>query len=393
MAINNLDLDVTKNCNLRCVYCFKGDRVHAGGPPMTLETAMAAIDWLIAASYSVRELWVNLMGGEPLLQFAMLQQLVPYAKRRAASHGKTVQFGCTTNLTLIDDEIAEFFRQWGMGWHCSIDGPPAVQNRQRPGPGGAESSSKAARGARLVLRDRPGAMARATLTPELVGTLFESLVYFESLGFVSMGFALADQGAWQAAHLAEYDVQTRLIREHIRDDWYRRGIDKWYGAFDFFISAHISKQQRLFSCGAGRGTVLIDERGDMWPCHRWDGADCDAGDGGAWRLGNIFDGSFDHLLHLALLDRDRWSSYQPGCVGCAAQSICAGGCPAANLSETHSVYSQHRTTCEAARIALKHGMLLHDELYAERNELFMRKFYDKDYRRPDSFSSSIPRQA
>jgi|GEM_PF-4927639 len=67
MAITVLDPDVTKRCNLRCRYCFKSDRVQPDAPDMTLDTAVAAVDWLLAASYRAGELWVNLFGGEPLL--------------------------------------------------------------------------------------------------------------------------------------------------------------------------------------------------------------------------------------------------------------------------------------------------------------------------------------
>jgi uncharacterized protein len=162
---------------------------------------VAAIDWLIAASYNAGQLWVNLMGGEPLLRFPMIKKLVPYAKRRAAAHGKAIQFGCTTNLTLVSQEIADFFRQWGMGWHCSIDGPPEVQDRQRPGVGGAKSSDRAERGVQYVLKDRPGAMARATLTPALVRSMFKSVLYFEQQGFNSIGFALADENDWTESDL------------------------------------------------------------------------------------------------------------------------------------------------------------------------------------------------
>lgn len=393
MAVTVLDLDVTKNCNLRCVYCFKRERVHARAPSMDLETATAAIDWLIAASYSADQLWVNLMGGEPLLQYALIRQIVPYAKRRAASHGKGIQFGCTTNLTLVTEGVAAFFREWGMGWHCSIDGPPVVQDAQRPGTGRGATSAAAERGARIVLRDRPGAMARATVTPRFVGNMLDSLRYFESLGFVSFGFGLAEPQSWRAGDLAGYETQMSLMRQYIRDEWYHKGVDKWLGAFDWYMQCHARQEERSFSCGAGRGTVLVDERGDLWPCHRWDGSDGDAGHGGAWRLGNIFSGRFDHMLHLALLDRDRTATRTADCFGCELKRACAGGCPAANLAEMRSVYETHPTSCALARIACKHALELHDELYAERNELFMRKFYDKNYRRPDSFSPSVPHPA
>jgi uncharacterized protein len=387
MAITVLDLDVTKNCNLRCGYCFKSERVHPRASRMSLDTAVAAIDWLIAASYSASELWVNLFGGEPLLQFPLIKQIVPYAKRRALARGKTVQFGCTTNLTLVSEDIAAFFRQWGMGWHCSIDGPPEVQNRQRPGVGGRESSGKAERGARQVLNDRPGAMARATLTPETVAHMFRSLLYFEEQGFRSMGFAIADETRWSAEDLLIYDQQMTIVRGHVRDDWYRKGIDREFGAFDYIIRAQLSGEQFQHQCGAGRGMVLVDEHGDIWPCHRFDGADSDSESGGAWRFGNIFEDGFNHTMHLAFLDKDRWAAYMPECAECSARRICAGGCAPANLTQTGSVYRQHKTQCEAARISLRHAMALHDELLAEQNELLLRKFYGDSYRRPNSFSS------
>jgi len=119
-----------------------------------------------------------------------------------------------------------------------------------------------------VLKDRPGAMARATVTPTTVGHMFASMLYFENLGSRTIGFALADENRWTAADLAEFDGQLGLIRQHARDNWYRTSIDRMFGAFDYLIREHIGANQREFQCGAGRGTVLIDERADIWPCHR-----------------------------------------------------------------------------------------------------------------------------
>lgn len=164
-------------------------------------------------------------------------------------------------------------------------------------------------------------------------------------------------------------------------------MDRYFAAFEYIIQEQIRGEQRRYSCGAGRGTVLIDEHGDIWPCHRWDGADLDSGSRGAWRFGNMFEDGFNDTLHLALLQRDRWACYKPGCAHCPMNKICAGGCPAANLSLTGSIYTPHETDCEAARIAYKHAMTLHDELLGEKNPLFMKKFYSKDYKRPDSFSA------
>ncbi|GAF96856.1 unnamed protein product, partial [marine sediment metagenome] len=214
LAINVLDLDVTKNCNLRCTYCFKSDTVHPRAEAMSLEVAMTAVDWLIEASMGARALNVNLIGGEPLLAWPMIEILVPYAKRRAAQFAKSVQFGTTTNLTLVNEQIIEFSRRWGMGWHCSIDGTPEVQNVQRPGVGGAPSAGRAERGARLVLRVRPGACARATVRPENAAKIFQSLLYFEHLGFKNFAFAIAEENDWRAQQFAAWDQQWGKIADY-----------------------------------------------------------------------------------------------------------------------------------------------------------------------------------
>lgn len=378
MCITALDLDTTKNCNLRCTYCFKGETVHPGAKRMSLEIAMAAIDWLIEASMDANELWVNLMGGEPLLAWSTMQLVVPYAKIRAGRAGKTVQFGTTTNLTLVNEEIVDFADRWGMGWHCSIDGTAKVQDTQRPGVGGKPTSSRAERGVPHILKYRPGACARATVTPEMADTLFESLMHFQELGFREFAFAVADETRWQQPHFDAWDRQWALIADHVLRR-YRDRDPISVAAIDYLIENHLKgpDHQERYSCGAGRGMVLVDHVGDIWPCHRWDGADHDSGSGGAWRFGNIFRPGFNERLHTALLHRDRFACYKPACVDCALERLCAGGCPASNLVTTGSIYWQDFATCETLRIIHRYALTVHDTLKAEDNRLFMDKFYKK----------------
>ncbi len=137
-SVHSIDLDVTEACNLACVYCFKWQKkpVH-----MDEATAKNAINWLLEASGDFRgELKVNLMGGEPLLRFDLIRKIVPYGKCRARQLGKNLHFGCTTNCTHLTDEMMSFWRRFGMGFHCSIDGIPEVQNANRPFLGGGASA-------------------------------------------------------------------------------------------------------------------------------------------------------------------------------------------------------------------------------------------------------------
>jgi uncharacterized protein len=377
MAINVLDLDVTKSCNLRCTYCFKSDNVHPGAAHMPLEVAMGAVDWLIDASMSVPKLWVNLLGGEPLVNWRMVERLVPYAQRRAAQYGKAIQFGTTTNMTLLTDKEVRFARRYGMGWHCSLDGIPAVQNSQRPAARGRPSAQRAERGIPLALGHRPGAMARATITPQHVHTMLESVKHFRSKGYQSMGFAPADEARWTQRDLAEWDRQLGLSADYLIES-FRRGEPLEFSNLTYVVRMLISGERPKYGCGAGRGTVGVDEHGDLWPCHRWDGADLDSGSHGGWRLGNIFQGTFDHGLHLALLDRDVASCREPRCDDCGCIEICTGGCPGANLQTTGDIYRQHPNVCEMIRSAYRHAVRVYGLLRNEVNPTFMKKFFEED---------------
>lgn len=361
--VSAIDLDVTKRCNLRCTYCFKGGTVHEHGPVMSLDVAKAAVDWLIDASGGASQLWVNLLGGEPLLQWDMVEELVPYAKQRAARFGKAIQFGTTTNLTLVTSEIVEFSKQWGMGWHCSIDGIPAVQDTQRPRKDGTTSHEAAERGARLILDYRPLACARATITPANVSYLYDSILYFIGLGFSNCAVATAEEEQWTPHHIDEYDRQWALATQYYIDNEQCKLI-----AFpEFWRRMYSAQSPGTSSCGAGRGYVMIDAAGDIWPCHRWDATDAGLERKGAWRLGNIFNDEFNHRAHLLHLHRDEDDRRMVGCDTCELERFCCGGCPAANLALTGDMKRMRHTTCAVTRITYKHAQYAYQVL-RDRND-------------------------
>ncbi|MCE9594436.1 MAG: radical SAM protein [Planctomycetes bacterium] len=164
-AVTNLDFDVTENCNLGCVYCFKGEMYPRN---MSLDTMKRSFEWLLQASGSANSVNCNFMGGEPTMRFKQLKEFVPWARRRAQAIGKQATFSMTTNLTLFTEEIREFVDRYGFGVLMSIDGAPDVQDAQRPAKNGQLVSSTVEYWARSMLRTRPQAQARATVHPKYV---------------------------------------------------------------------------------------------------------------------------------------------------------------------------------------------------------------------------------
>jgi len=371
-AINVLDLDITKRCNLRCVYCFKSDCVSPREDDMSLNVALTAIDWILLASMNARDINVNLIGGEPLIAWKTIEKIVPYGKIKAAQHGKSIQFGTTTNLTLIDENIVSFAEKYGMGWHCSIDGVPEVQNDQRPRVGGKGSADLAERGAKLVLESRPMACARSTLKSTSISKMYECYLYFIEIGFQNVAFAMAEEKDWQAEHFEILEKELGKITSYAIESY--RANKKVPLPYTYLVKFIVSGETREYACGAGRGIVLVDPSGDLWPCHRFDGADLDSRSNGQWCFGNIYEPGFNHDLHTVFLQRTRQACWTRNCGDCEIRDLCAGGCPACNLTTTKSIYKKHPNLCRISKIYYRNAKRFHQTLTEEGNELFQEEF-------------------
>ncbi len=363
-TVHSIDLDVTEACNLACPYCFKWQKkaVH-----MDEATAKQAIDWLLEASGGARDLRVNLMGGEPLVRFDLIQKIVPYGKLRARQRGKSLHFGCTTNCTLVTDEIVEFWRRFGMGFHCSIDGIPEVQNVNRPYLGGSGTSTAVEKAVPKILAYRPEVMARATVTPQSVRFLLSSARYLAGLGFRNITFRVATNSDWreedfaalgdQYRDVSEYYLEGLIAKKQVSIEELRNGIR----------SLHSENGNSRFPCGAGRGVVLVDPRGDLWPCHRFGPHQC----GGKFNFGRM-DGAFNDRLRAVFLDYDLIEDGRPDCRGCRAAATCRSWCYAECVESTHTLYDPGPHHCQAARILHDEVLRLHDRLRSHHPDVLRR---------------------
>jgi uncharacterized protein len=338
-----IDLDVTEACNLGCTYCFKWQKkpVH-----MDESTAKGAIDWLLDSSGGYKsELRVNFMGGEPLLRFDLIRRIVPYGKCRARQRGQSLHFGCTTNCTVLTDEILAFWRRFGMGFHCSIDGVPEVQNANRPSLGGGPSSGLVERNAPKILAYRPEVTARATITPFSAPYLVESAKYLMRLGFTSITFKIAVNCDWKAADFEMLkDRYEKLGDLFLESATFGKKLDimdftKGLGAI------HSSKAPPRMPCGAGHGMALVDPRGEIWPCHRFGPGQC----GGQFRLGRLGE-PFNDSLRDVFLNYDLFTDAQAGCRRCPAAQTCQGWCYVECVDCTRTLYDPGSAFCAVRRI-------------------------------------------
>jgi uncharacterized protein len=362
--VQGIDLDLTVACNLRCRYCFK----EKWNEHMEERVAFDAVCWLLHASGPAQSVNVNFMGGEPLLRFELIKKLVPFGKRRARQRGKRIHFGVTTNATLVTDEIVEFWRTWGMGFHTSVDGIPDIQDRTRPMTSGRGSSHLVEKCVPKILEYRPGTTARCTIVPESVSNVLDNYRYFRSRGYLDIALVPGMPHEWDEDHVRIYEEQFQEVGNALIEDM-RSGTPVTVKWIDDYAEAAKTSEQPKYACGAGRGMALIDIHGDIWPCHRWNKQSLQN-----WRIGSIYE-DFDELAREQLDTGWSLERLKAKCDDCEARVFCGGGCPAENLDHSNSVFDPHPVSCELHRIGARVGKYVHDTLHAERNPTFMEKYY------------------
>ena len=371
IGVYHIDIDLTLDCNLRCIYCFKSEKVREH---IQERVAYDAVVWFLYATSTQNRLSIALMGGEPLTNFSLIKKWIPFVKRRTQQHGKEVRISMTTNCTLVTNEVIEFWKKWELFFHTSIDGIPEVQNVNRPTVLGGPSAHLVENGVKKILKDFPETTARCTVVPETVAHVAEGYSYFRNLGYTDIAMIPADFDRWNAKSIEIYEEQFMLISKLWVEDiqkgqsWIAlKNIDDYLGRQKF--------QQKLPSvpCGAGTAMLSIDIHGNIWPCSRMTKHKND------WCLGSIYghfnDGLRKHFINGRPEERD-----SEECVNCVANGMCGGGCQAENLDCIGDIYGMHPNRCEMSRIWARAGKYAHDVLYDTKNPLLLKKYYPQEWR-------------
>jgi uncharacterized protein len=314
-------LGLTDSCNLSCDYCYlsSGGRVREGRPgardgsSMSRTTAFRAVDLLLSESAGEARVSIVFFGGEPLLEPALIGEIVDYARRRAGAEGRSVSFHMTTNGTLLTPENASFLHGSGVRALVSVDGGAAEHDAHRVFRDGTGSYDTIVRN----LRELPVGMrvgARATVTPDSrpLAEIAEHLrglglyvVHFAPVSGAAMSREFADRLALEFEELAEGELAAVA-----------RGDRPSTGNFTETVLALETGARRRTPCGAGTRYVSVDPSGALSFCHRF------AGNPG-FAVGDVERG----------LDRERVGNILRRfrdavnvCAGCWAVHLCGGPC-------------------------------------------------------------------
>jgi uncharacterized protein len=326
--IQTLVMNLTNQCNLSCQYCYEygEDKVATpeGKPKfMEIETAKSSVDFLLKQSEGRRSIHITFFGGETLMNFPLLKQVVAYAKEKAAEQGRAIDFSLTTNATLLTPAIIEFLSDNNIGVTVSMDGPPELQNKLRVFANGRGSYDIIEPRVRALIanhKTRP-ITARVTLTAGVTDVLriYEHLKH--DLGFHEVGFAPVTTSPDRLYSINEKGMDGVLDQFHILADvWLEfalRGETHGFSNVSDTLAELCQGVNKSHPCGAGLGLLGVGPSGDLSPCHRFVDSDAHA-------MGHISTG-IDRAKQTDFLRRGHIDS-KYDCHTCWARPLCAGGC-------------------------------------------------------------------
>ena len=353
--IKAMCLNVCYDCNLRCKYCFADEGTYhtTSRAHMSAETGKAAIDWLISRSGKRNNLEVDFFGGEPLLCYDAVKQIVEYARSREKDSGKTFSFTMTTNCLLLDEEKAKWLDENMYNVVLSLDGRKDVHNRMRPDAGGRDSYDSCAKHLVYAAEHRDGEeyYVRGTYTKYNLD-FAKDVEHMADLGFegLSMEPVVGDDLSYAITEddlpriYEEYDALTDLYLQRMDEG---RPFIYYHFIMDLYRGPCIAK--RLRGCGAGHEYMCVVPNGDIYPCHQFVGQD-------EYVIGNVYDGVTD--TKLPPLFRDMHVLNKPICCGCWAKFFCSGGCHANNIKYGGDIKTPYELSCKIQKKRIECAMYI-----------------------------------
>ena len=345
-VVKALCLHIAHTCNLNCAYCFASQgKYHGERAVMSFEVGKRALDFLIENSGSRRNLEVDFFGGEPLMNFEVVKQLVAYARSIEKEHNKNFRFTLTTNGLLVDDDVIEWANRECANVVLSLDGRKEIHDAYRVDYAGNGSWDRIVPKFQKFVEARGGKnyYMRGTFThanPDFLTDIQQML----DLGFTELSMEPVVCAPGDEAELTQEDLPIVLDQyEKLAELMLQR--DKEGRPFTFYhymidLTGGPCIYKRISGCGSGTEYMAVTPWGDLYPCHQFVGEE-------KFKLGNIWDGVTNTETQCEFANCNVYA--RPECADCWAKLYCSGGCAANAYHSTGSVTGVYKYGCELFR--------------------------------------------
>ena len=354
-VVKALCLHVAHTCNLNCSYCFASQGKYAGERAiMSEEVGKKALDFLIENSGTRHNLEVDFFGGEPLMNFDVVKNLVAYAREREKECGKNFRFTLTTNGVLIDDDVIDFANREMSNVVLSLDGRKEIHDRFRVDYAGKGSFDKIVPKFQKLVEARGGKdyYMRGTFThanPDFVEDIRTMLdLGFNELSMEPVVCAPDDPSALTDEDLevvmAQYEELAKLMLE-------RRQAGKPFTFYHYMIdlSGGPCIFKRVSGCGSGTEYMAVTPWGDLYPCHQFVGDE-------KFKLGDIYNGVTNTGLQNEFKKCNVYAHAE--CKDCWAKLYCSGGCAANAYHATGEITGIYESGCKLFRKRMECAIFL-----------------------------------
>ena len=354
-VVKALCLHIAHDCNLACRYCFAEEgEYHGRRALMSFEVGKKALDFLVANSGSREHLEVDFFGGEPLLNWKVVKQLVEYGRSLEEVNHKKFRFTLTTNGVLLNDEIMEFCNREMSNVVLSLDGRKEINDKMRPFRNGSGSYDM------IVPKFQKFAESRGQKNYYVRGTFTrnnldfaDDVIHYADLGFqqMSMEPVVADPAEDYAIReedipqiLKEYD---KLALEYIKRKKDGRGFNFFHFMLDLTAGPCVAK--RLAGCGSGTEYLAVTPWGDLYPCHQFVGNE-------KFLLGNVDTG----IVNTDIRDEFKLCNVyaKETCKDCFARFYCSGGCSANAYNFSGSINGAYEIGCEMQKKRIECAIMI-----------------------------------
>lgn len=354
-VVKALCLHIAHDCNLACRYCFAEEgEYHGRRALMSYEVGKKALDFLIANSGKRRNLEVDFFGGEPLMNFQVVKDLVKYGREQEKIHDKHFRFTLTTNGILLDDDIIAFANEEMDNVVLSIDGRKEINDHMRPSRNGKGSYD-------IILpkfiklaesRNQTRYYVRGTFTRNNLD-FAKDVIHLAELGFKQISMEPVVSLPDEPYAITEEDIPV-ICEEYDELAKYMIQSKKEGKSFNFFhfmldLSGGPCVAKRLSGCGSGTEYLAITPWGDIYPCHQFVGEE-------EYLLGNVDDGIKRDDLRVEFKQCNVYSKDK--CKNCFARYYCSGGCAANSYKFHQNINDAYDIGCELQRKRVECSIML-----------------------------------
>ncbi len=345
-VVKALCIHIAHTCNLNCEYCFASQgKYHGERAVMSFEVGKAALDFLVANSGTRRNLEVDFFGGEPLMNFEVVKQLVAYARSIEKEKGKNFRFTLTTNGLLIDDDVIDFANREMSNVVLSLDGRKEIHDRYRVDYAGNGSWERIVPKFKKLVDARGGKnyYMRGTFTHANPDFLSDIKVMLD-LGFNELSMEPVVCAPGDSSELTEADKQivfeqyeelAKLMLEREKEG---KPFTFYHYIIDLTGGPCIYK--RISGCGSGTEYMAVTPWGDLYPCHQFVGEE-------KFRLGDVWNGVDNKGMQDEFMACNVYAREE--CRDCWARLYCSGGCAANAYHATGSVRGIYKYGCDLFR--------------------------------------------